>query len=107
MELAWRACPPGDDKRFLQALIQLAVSLEHWRRGNPRGAQGQWGKALWKLEGLPPVYAGLRIGELLDAFETFYTERALADAVEAARAGRFVPVSESGPWPVPRWDDGG
>lgn len=104
LELAWRACPPGDDRRFLQGLIQLAVSLEHWRRGNPGGAQGQWGKALWKLEPLPPVYAGLRLGELLEDFEAFYGARGLSAAVEARRAGPWTPPTEAGPWPVPRWE---
>lgn len=53
------------------------------------------------------MYAGLCIGELLDGFEAFYGERALADAAEAALAGRFVPAPEPGPWPVPRWEHAG
>lgn len=48
-ELLWRAMPAGSDKRFVQGLIQLAVSLEHARRGNPRGSAGQWAKAIDKL----------------------------------------------------------
>ncbi len=57
-EHLWRAMPPGDDKRFVQGLIQLAVSLEHARRQNPRGSAGQWAKAVDKLfPTRPPVDA--------------------------------------------------
>lgn len=53
-EDAWRPLPPGPEKVALQGLIQLAVALEHRRRGNPRGAAGQWSKAREKLRaGLP------------------------------------------------------
>ncbi len=48
-EHLWRAQPPGQEKTWLQGLIQLAVSLEHHRRGNPRGRDGQWAKAVAKL----------------------------------------------------------
>jgi pimeloyl-ACP methyl ester carboxylesterase len=50
-EEAWRPLPPGAERRSLQGLIQLAVALEHRRRGNPRGAAGQWAKAKARLEG--------------------------------------------------------
>ncbi len=50
-EHLWRAQPPGEEKLQVQGLIQLAVSLEHHRRGNPRGRDGQWAKALAKLVG--------------------------------------------------------
>lgn len=103
LELAWRATPPGDDKRFLQGLIQLAVSLEHWRRGNPRGARGQWEKARAKLAGLPPVYGGLALDELLEGFVAFYAARHLDGAVSAQLAGLWRLDAEPGPWPLPRW----
>lgn len=45
----WRATPRGPEREQLQALIQLAVSLEHHRRGNPRGAEGQYTKAVAHL----------------------------------------------------------
>lgn len=71
-EDAWRPLPKGDDKLFLQGLIQLAVSLEHCRRANPRGAAGQWQKGADKLRGLPSPYAGVDIARLLADVETFY-----------------------------------
>lgn len=66
-EHLWRALPPGEEKLQVQGLIQLAVSLEHHRRGNPRGRDGQWSKASSKLTGdragpvlLPPTLAAAR-----------------------------------------------
>ncbi|MBM4368130.1 MAG: DUF309 domain-containing protein [Deltaproteobacteria bacterium] len=49
-EHLWRAQPAGQEKTWIQGLIQLAVSLEHHRRGNPRGREGQWAKAMAKLD---------------------------------------------------------
>ena len=103
LELAWRATPPGDRKQFLQGLIQLAVSLEHWRRGNPRGAQGQWEKARAKLAPLPAEFEGLRLGALLTAFEAWYGPRELGRAVIAQAEGAFVPPMEVEAWPAPEW----
>lgn len=57
--------PPGDDRLFLQGLIQLAVALEHHRRGNPRGSAGQRTKAEAKLRPACPVFAGVAVEKLL------------------------------------------
>lgn len=105
LELAWRAVAPGPDKLFLQGLIQLAVSLEHWRRGNPRGARGQWEKARAKLEPLPPVYGGLPLGELLAGFEAYYAPVGLDDAVRAQAEGRWAKPAQHMARPLPRWLD--
>ena len=107
LELAWRAVPHGPDKRFLQGLIQLAVSLEHWRRGNPRGARGQWEKAREKLETLPPTYGGLALGELLSGFEAYYRPVDLDGAVRAQAEGKWGPPAPHLPRPLPRWLDEG
>lgn len=72
LEALWREQPAGEGRLFLQGLIQLAVSLEHWRRGNARSARGQWEKGRKKLEQLPGVYEGLALGRLLDDFAAFY-----------------------------------
>ena len=102
LELAWRATPPGDHRQFLQGLIQLAVSLEHWRRGNPRGARGQWEKGRAKLEPLRPDHAGLDLAGLLADFAAFYAPRALDHWVEAQQRGE-APPPDPGPFPTPRW----
>ena len=51
----------GDKKRFYQGLIQYAVTIEHIRRGNPRGVRCVYATAREKFEGLPDVYMGFNI----------------------------------------------
>lgn len=106
LELAWRATPAGPTRQFLQGLIQLAVSLEHWRRRNARGARGQWEKGRAKLEALPEVFAGLAVGRLLADFAAFYAPRDLDHWVERQKVGE-LPPEEVGPWPQPEWAPGG
>lgn len=71
LELAWRE-ETGDRRQCLQGLIQGAVALEHLRRGNPRGAWGQWAKARAKLAPLPAVFDGVHIGDWIVALDRFY-----------------------------------
>jgi len=73
LELLWRPLPKGPDRHFVQGLIQLAVALEHWRRGNPRGARGQWDKARGHLAGLPDVYARVHLAALMGDFEVYWS----------------------------------
>ncbi|MCC5830005.1 MAG: DUF309 domain-containing protein [Phycisphaeraceae bacterium] len=56
----------GPRKRFYQGLIQVAVTLEHARRGNPRGVRTVWTSSRGKFVELPDWFLGLRIPELLD-----------------------------------------
>ena len=106
LEVPWRAAPPGDHKRFLQGLIQLAVSLEHLRRGNPRGALGQWRKGRVKLEGLPRRYGGVDVGGWVEAMAAFYDAIGLAGRSRAYLAGEAaapgIPPVEA--WPLPAVD---
>lgn len=105
LELAWRAQPKGPDREFLQGLIQFAVSLEHWRRGNPRGARGQYQKGGGRLRALPARMHGLELGQLVQDFDAFYAPRQLDERVEAQMRGEPPPPPEPGPWPTPRWSD--
>lgn len=57
----------GPRKSFYQGLIQCAVTIEHMRRGNPRGVVNVFTSAQSKFEGLPPVYMGVPIARLLEA----------------------------------------
>jgi hypothetical protein len=76
LEEAW-VKEQGPRRRFLQAVIHVAVGLHHSQRGNPRGASGQFAKALRKLAPYLPSYEGidtrrlyddvLRIAALIDA----------------------------------------
>ncbi|HTT65260.1 MAG TPA: DUF309 domain-containing protein [Bryobacteraceae bacterium] len=49
----------GPHRLFLQALIHFAVAFYHQQRRNPAGAERQLRKALRKLEGYLPFYAGV------------------------------------------------
>ena len=71
LEDPWREAD-GAHKAFLHALIHGAVSLEHLKRGNPRGAWGQWNKALHRFLHLPPNVEGWNIGAWKAALIEFY-----------------------------------
>ena len=71
LEVPWLAAE-GQTKRCLQALIQGAVALEHLRRGNARGAWGQWNKAEAKMVLLPPVMLGVAVAQWRDALADFF-----------------------------------
>lgn len=104
LEIPWRGSS-GVDRLYLQGLIQGAVSLEHLRRNNPRGAQGQWQKARVKLVAVPAVYGGLDVGGWVEAMDRFYAEIGLDALVEAAsRVGPMPPLDlpPDTTWPVPR-----
>jgi hypothetical protein len=49
-EELWNETPPGPLRLFYQGLIQGAVGLHHFSRGNLEGARSQLTKALAKLE---------------------------------------------------------
>lgn len=109
LELAWRPAS-GDRKLLLQALIQWAVGLEHLRRGNPRGALGQWQKCTDKLGRLPPGLLGVDVAGGRDALRRFGTRIALEQRSHRFVEGRGRPESLAGmpplpaeeTWPLPR-----
>lgn len=56
----------GQRKKFYQGLIQVAVTIEHIRRGNPRGVRTVYETAVQKFVGLPTaVYMGIDVPKLL------------------------------------------
>lgn len=55
----------GEEKRFLQGLIQVSVGFYHFFNGNPSGAISQWGKGREKLESFDAGYAGPGLQTLL------------------------------------------
>lgn len=62
-EDAWRA-QQGAEKPFLQALIQIAVAMHHFQRGNCIGAASLLTRALRRLEACPPQFAGIDVEAL-------------------------------------------
>ena len=71
LEDPWREAT-GAHKCFLHALIHAAVSLEHLKRENPRGAWGQWTKAQMKFSQLPTIVGGWKIGTWRDELCALY-----------------------------------
>jgi len=55
----------GTKKSFYQGLIQCAVTIEHIRRGNPRGVRSVWTTCQEKFEGIEGVYMGVDVPKLL------------------------------------------
>ncbi|MBW3582884.1 MAG: DUF309 domain-containing protein [Euryarchaeota archaeon] len=68
LEDLWRE-DQGPTRSYWQGLIQAAVALEHWRRGNPRGARSQWGQAQAHLVRYAPHHEGLDVAAFIAAME--------------------------------------
>jgi pSer/pThr/pTyr-binding forkhead associated (FHA) protein len=67
-----------DTKVFYQMLIQAAVGLHHYERGNSRGARGMHNNVVEKLGRLPSVFMSLDLVEFSRNFNVF-----LADLIES------------------------
>ncbi len=102
LEDAWRASEEPL-KRFLQALIQIAVGLHHHGTANLAGARSLLARGAAKLEQYPAGYYDLNVEALRAAVEAWRTalERGLPPPpfprLEAAPGAKIAPfVSESG-----------
>lgn len=72
LEDLWRDDPsPG--RTFYQGLIMAAVALEHWRRGNPRGARSQWEQGRGFLTAYPDHHARLDLRGFIAAMDDLMT----------------------------------
>lgn len=70
----WNDCPAAD-RRFYQSLIQAAVALYHWGRGNATGAGRLFDSGRRYMRPFGPVHLGLRVDDFWVG-----VERTLADA---------------------------
>ena len=77
LEDLWRETG-GGDREFFQGLIQVAVALEHRRRGNVRGAAGVVESARRHLLPYGPSHLGVDLEGLLAETASFLDEPALA-----------------------------
>jgi predicted metal-dependent hydrolase len=57
----------GPSRRFYQGLIQVAVCLHHFRRGNTRGARKLYRTSRDYLQDYRPRHLGLDLDALFDA----------------------------------------
>ncbi len=54
----------GQERKFLQALIQVTVALHHWQAGNLRGCRSLLQRALRRLELCPANFGGIAVAPL-------------------------------------------
>ncbi len=71
-ELLWLKAD-GDEKLFLQGLIQLAAAYHHVQRGTHRGALRLFDASSRKLSRYPALYLGIDLTEAVDRAEEHRT----------------------------------
>ena len=76
LEDVWRVAPAAE-KKFLQGLIQVAVGLHHYSRGNRVGARSLLARAHRNLSGYPSGHGGINLAGLRTEVERWV--RALED----------------------------
>jgi len=76
LEDVWRAAPPGE-KKFLQGLIQVAVSFHHRSTGNLIGACSLLKRGCSNLSSYPGSYAGIDLDNLRESLASW--DEALAN----------------------------
>ena len=77
LEELWQAAPLGEERVFLQALIQAAAALHHFRQGNLKGAASLAQRAIFKLRWVSRWMMQLDTRDLADDLQRFF-ERAAA-----------------------------
>jgi predicted metal-dependent hydrolase len=73
LEELWSECQ-GEQKRFMQGLIQASVALFHFGNENFGGAKKLYLSATQKLEPMGQVYMGIALGQFLNDFRTCFQE---------------------------------
>jgi predicted metal-dependent hydrolase len=73
LEDAWRESA-GEERRFLQGLVQAAVAMHHLSAGNFVGARGVMKRALRNLEPYPTVYREIEVQRLREELRDILTE---------------------------------
>ena len=84
-EELWRDYPKGDDRQFLQGLIQVAAAMHKaYAQGKPAPAARLLGRALMRLEQAPDVHWGIAVAGLVQQAQrtkTAFARRAQSDEV--------------------------
>jgi hypothetical protein len=99
----WRECPAAD-RRFYQSLIQAAVALYHWTRGNAAGARRLFHSGRDYMAPYRPRHAGLDVSAFWAGVELALAG-ALADP-PAAPGPAAHPAIDLDPPPVAWPSDG-
>lgn len=96
LEEVWRPAR-GRRRRFLQALIQVAVGLHHHSRGNLAGARSLLARGGNTLAQYPAVYAELDVARLRVSIDAWRAALAAGRPTPPLPRLEFVePVLESG-----------
>lgn len=66
LEDAWRE-GPAEEKQFLQGLVQAAVGMHHFSKGNMVGARGVLARAIRNLQPFSPLRMDINVAGLLDS----------------------------------------
>ena len=66
LEDAWRE-GPAEEKQFLQGLVQAAVGMHHFSKGNLVGARGVLARAIRNLEPFTPRHMNVNTAALLES----------------------------------------
>lgn len=82
----WQDCPAAD-RRFYQALIQAAVAIHHFQRGNFTGATRLFHSGKRYMEPYRPTYRGMEIDAFWRQMEMYLAE-ALQGESAANREGK-------------------
>jgi hypothetical protein len=82
----------GVAKLFYQTLIQAAVGLLHYERGNARGAKGMFNNVCERLRQLPSDYMSLDLVEFEKQFRSFFQNAIECDWEGCPQTGLPAPV---------------
>jgi uncharacterized protein len=81
-----------ETKLFYQMLIQAAVGLHHYERGNMRGASGMYQNVVAKLQRLPEIYMSIDLVEFSRVLKSFFAELIENESEARAAANEPRPV---------------
>ena len=88
LEDVWRAAA-GEEKKFLQGLVQLAVAFHHHSTGNQRGMRSVMARGMKNLEGQVEGFCGIRLNPLMQSL------RIWCEAVDNGRPLPAIPRIET------------
>jgi predicted metal-dependent hydrolase len=89
----WHECPSAD-RRFYQSLIQAAVALYHWARGNETGALRLFDSGRRYMTPFGPRHLGLAVPDFWIAMG-----RAVAEPCDAFRPPEIALAPAPTAWP--------
>lgn len=104
-ESLWLDACVGNDRRFVQALIQAAVGLYHFGNGNRSGATKLYKSSKAYMEVYPSPHLGLDIAKFWRDMETCFAKLLGApDQADVRLDSNLIPRIELDPAPA-KWPD--